>query len=952
MSLGLFDNSNLNPGPVIPVSSLAAPAPARAAGVTARVRTAIHDSAQSAWNGVLNFANRTFHLLAGQMGDAGQEALQALKKSATQTPNPSLDSLYQELSHLKEHRFYSPLQKAHLVEQLQKFNAQFEQILAGAAEADHSPATLTGPQKEAIEQLCDALVRNQPIQEETLNAVYSIIAHFRELQMGLVQMTTEALKVNALDWVKKSIGLSERPDSSELRRQIDESRRLRAELQKRTILAEVENQVPPKIIDAIRDKCAFFSTLAANMALAKIIFPEEEISTLFPLLWDLAQRSNITFREAIQMQFGNHTSIFRRIVVFFHLYLTAPILEFYISESVKKVEKDLITFLNKSPNARVEDLFFLGVKPLRAHLTTFESQLTNLDASHTVLQTSIEEYIENYFDTFNLNGKINAARVDELARILIERYIPVFSLSAPFEKILNVVFPNTNYRIIDAVFGAAKKGLSGVIYISTLPIDWIANRLIKKIVQIILRKWTLPALYEMTQNALEIGTTFQHLINEFIKEKLEEFNREFSVNKRHASVSVSHSISHHNLMQGLINQVFKTIQLHQVMNSSVSLHRYLNGKISPEAVKYFASDLIAQGISPTASTELLKFIQYFLQEKILAEFVWYALDNLTLLMQKSSQEISQEANNLVEATLLDAFKMTVAYAVEESVHHALDPSKAINNEIADAIVELRKASNKFIEECQNTSAENFKKAEESWLGLTRTVTQLSFKFSEKKIKPLLFFSNTLAKSFEEATRELSTTINEIRKRATQKNKFERALVILKSKRRDFDQQGLTIEQIEVGIRMLDSAIKDIPGAEFDKFKKTLQSFLHLASFNRWLSRIPEEDFAKFKQAFDAAIQEAELQIETLTNQMNFAALKAELPQLTHWSAELRAIEVTSEDAGSFQILKQLIGSKAEQYLIDEIIQNGQVLLDIKSKPYHWKGVLWQVIDAYLKKQQV
>ncbi len=407
------------------------------------------------------------------------------------------------------------------------------------------------------------------------------------------------------------------------------------------------------------------------------------------------------------------------------------------------------------------------------------------------------------------DGKNNATRANDLARTLIEKYTPNWSITGKFREILNGLFPVTKYRVLNVILGFFKSSIMGVVYIVFGPIQWIINQLIKRVIRIVATRRLLPTFFQTTQEALGVGASYQHTLNIFIKQKLEGFNRNVVDDNLQMAMPLRSSLTQQNQMKALVLQIFKTLELQKAMQNPISLHQYFAPNMSPEMAKQWVNELIAKGITPTATIEILKFIEYFLQEEFLSEVVWHALDNLTSLLKTPFEEVSQETKASTEASMLEEFEEAIVHVVERVVQKTLNPTQQINVETEADVQELKRVANRFIVSCQTVDQASFIVVEESWRKLVRDLTTLMNKLTKTKIEPLVKLSTTLGKDFNTATVKFNEIINEVRNLIEDKKKIEGQTRLIEEKFNQLKAELGKLTEWKASLQPVQIPLKDV-----------------------------------------------------------------------------------------------------------------------------------------------
>lgn len=479
------------------------------------------------------------------------------------------------------------------------------------------------------------------------------------------------------------------------------------------------------------------------------------------------------------------------------------------------------------------------------------------------------------------------------------------------------------------------------------------NFIAKTIIRYVVTESLLPTLFETTKNALGVGASYQFLINKFIKEKLERLNLGLRAGGPQLPVPLASSPAQQTQVAHLVEQVLKTIPLQDALRDPLELNGYFSENVSPEQFRKWIDGLVAAGISPVVAIEILKYSESFLQQEVLSEFAWYALDNFSYLLQTSFKEIEEEDKAAIEEARNRELKKIIKYLIEEVVQTTLNPHQKINRDTALEINMLKKATADFVELSAAADINRFHEVDESWKKLNRMVTNLMDKFSTMKVPALVELGASMGDSFRRVTDESNALIAELRGLLDQEKKYAELIQNLLNKNAYLQKPNLTHEQISTAVMALLEQIK-----EHRRDMPVLYQYTCALSVRaRQVIDFPNQRervlfgayFREFQGLLIKTIEDSTAKIGERQQFLDqkYNVIKGKLEALTQWQEDLFTVEILPQKDLSLQLLDS-VRPVVEPGLIDYSDKRVNHLITLFSKPYHWDGIAWQVINAHMK----
>lgn len=913
-------------------------------------------------------AGKAVSVLGGGAGHAltpvAEAVLKDLANKAVQKSHPCLDILVTELPIFQKRPLIYPTEKkAVLIENLKLFKEHFHDIvLKGTMESDQkTPARPDNAQYQQICALLDALETNKDV-ASLIEPVKNTLSHFQKLQKGYLQHGTDWLKTHGVDHAKAFLGLNKTSfvNEASIKKAQDHDRiiqqmAVREEPRDNEIPSE-HNERVMRILTQIQE----FSVLAQKAILVRLIFPNDPY--MLPTVLETAKGQHArdpdidlntqAFYEALMIKFDEKPrSVFDRFFFRFHLTVTASIIGFYVKHISFQFRSDLHNFLLKNSHDRLDDIFSLVINPFKGHLTTFYSQLEKLSKSDQVLEKNIEEIIEDLFKQFKVDGKSHTDLMNKLAVLLVNKYAPTFSWTNSFRTILDKRLPPNN-----PVFDMTKKILVGATTITTGPFQWIINVTIKRTIQWVVNRFVLPSVLQSTQTALGVGSHYQHVFNLFLEKKLTAFNAGMSENRSKLIRAIQSPLARQLQMKGVMDQVLKAIPLQTAMNDPESLNQYFNPGLTIDGLNKVIDDAIRKAISTDAALEVLKVLEQSLEPELLSEFVWYTFKNLLKNMAEKQIPATLEIMRLTEQKMINQLREALRSAVEEAVEAALHPAKKLNDETIIDIENLRKTAVEFVKSCKEVNENSFKQHDDAWIELIGLVTKLMDKWERTKVPSLVELNRIVGESFTTATSHFSELMKKLQPLQQSRNSLQKTVEELKIKQTYFKTNHLTTIQINAGAQSLYALAVEHPN--LSALQTPLTQFLTYTKVYMGLRKIDKSSqdifigrFQEIKKLLDEVVQSLEKEITKASEEMNnnTKILGEQLDGLEAWAQSLTPAEVTSEEVPStLQWIGEKVGDPVQDYLVKRLMEYVNAILAMKSKSYHWNGVMWRIVDAYLR----
>ncbi len=906
----------------------------------------------SGWNPAtrMNYALEVFAEAVITVDETVKKVNQFFEKQF-KTAHPKLTRAVELLNSLQSNEQLSLADRKKLNSCLQEIKDDKEDIFKN--DRYGKPIKLPQSEQDNIEKLRVALAEEHPIDPTLIQEVLTTVSHLCDLQMGWGQIGKKLADTQLFPLVSKWMNLSK--DDPVLKAKKDEAQALERQLQLRMIQREVAKEVPKEPISEIKSQLTKLQSLAIKMALTNVIFWGNKNEDIFPELLSTAERLRETnptktleetFEDALRMKWTGN-----KIILELHLTVTSRVLKFYINHAVSQLKNDLMNFLLKSPNEQLDDLFKVVFNPLKAHLIAFQDYILALPKGQ--FPTSDDEIIE-HFESLRVSKKLPTDLIHGLAGMLMEKYIPTFSCIPRARDFFdNKVLPTTRFKGINKLFSIIKSVLIGCAYVPEVLLKLFSfawNGTLKTIL-----KWViLPKVFKSTQTVLDVHSQHRHMVNKFILQKLEQFNPQNAPSAPHLKPLIS---SEHQQKQlaDIVEEILATIHFQRAMKSPRTHNQFINDESS---FKNTIHQETVSAVAPLASIEILKVVEGFLQDNLLPGFIWDTLDRLTTGLTTSAQKISDGEMKGTETLMMENLKKVGEDAVQHAVQAVLNPSQTFQNEVKADLEDLFQISQDFIKSCGETTEKTILNLDRLWIKLSSKVTHLIRNFRGRNDTSLIKFITDIGTMFETATKPFRQKFEEIKTLHARTVEMEKKKTFLQEKSTFLNQDSLTTPQILSALKILESQKANLSPA----FQKELETFLssttqygQLAA-NTASKALYQANLKEFKTALEKTITDLATEITNISTQITekIKELKKELEPITAWSKTLENPDISKivaplkGDPTVLQTVGQAVQPIAEPFIVKQVLSYVSDLLDLTKKPYHSVGVLWRVVNAYLK----
>ncbi len=907
----------------------------------------------SGWNPAakVNYALEVFADAVITVDETVKKVNQFFEKQF-KTAHPTLTQAAELLNSFQSNEQLSLANRKKLASCLQEIKDGKEDIFKN--DRYGKPIKLSQPEQDNIEKLRVALADECPISPTLIQEVLTTVSHLCDLQMGWGQIGKKLADTQLFPLVNQWMKLSK--DDPVLKAKKAKALELERNLQQRLFQPEVPKELPKEPISEIKSQLTKLEGLAIKMALTNTIFWGNKNEDIFPELLSTAERLRETnpgktleetFEDALRMKWTGSN-----ITLQFHLIVTSRVLKFYISHVINQLKNDLMNFLLKSPPEQLDDLFKIVFNPLKAHLIAFQDYVSALPKGQ--FPTSDEEIVK-YFENLRVGEKRCTDLIHGLAGTLMKKYAPTFSW-IPFVKgSLDNILPSTQSKGVNKLFSFIKNVLIGCAYVPEALLQLFSfawNGALKAIL-----KWViLPKVFKSTQTVLDVHSQHRHMVNKFILEKLQQFNPQNASSVPHLKPLIS-SKDQQKQLADIVKSILTTIHAQRAMESPLDHAQFIEGKASLETLKNTISQTVVSTMAPRASIEILKVLENLLQDSLISEFIWDALDRLTIGLTTPAQKISEGEMKETEALMMENLKKAGEDAVQHAVQAVLNPLQTFQNETKADLEDLSQTSQYFIKICGETTEKTILNLDRLWINLSSKVTNLIRKFRSLNITPLIEFITDIGTGFKKTTEPFRKTLEEIKTLYAGKVNLEKKKVFLE-KSIFLDQDSLTTPQILSALKILESQKANLSPA----FQKELETFLSSTTqygqltANAASKALYQANLKEFKTALEKTITDLATEITNTSTQITgkIEELKKNLDHITAWSKTLEKPDVSKivaplkSDPTVLQTVGQVVQPIAEPLIVNQVLSYVSDLLDLTKKPYHSVGVLWRVVNAYLK----
>ncbi len=850
-----------------------------------------------------------------------------------------------------------------------------------------------GENRRELEELC-ALLRERDdvnLQNLTLSISHSI---------GIL----EGEKSNQTGWLAK-FTIQEVLDLLGLRPSKHRRSPLSAQGEKaeRAVLARMNNQpieidTPENFDEAVGKKLDEITNLAIKIGLIRLIFngkwkehfsriyKEAESKTTEDVNFDTA------FLKAVEDEFSTSEKdqfVVNRARYWFHLNITLPILKFYAYGVMRQFKADLLAFLKRTPEERINDVFTLALMPLKAHMSAFYT--FNESLASKPLQGTVDESNRAYFDNLKSDkGETIDSTLLQFTHMIIERYAPAISWTQGIESSLNrfeekmhSVIPITEWTPFKKIMTAGKVTIVWTSFILTGAPEWIVNKAVKYGIKRQVKGLIKLNLFKTDSSEQKTHSRYQYFINRFITEKLRQFNASGNIKAsappeppsspykllrspsklrpslpkpRSSPSKLRSSPSTQKQMQDVISELFQNIPLSIATSTAPALNTYFRGQ-PLEQGKQTLYNLFVDQFAPTVSLEILKGLEHFLYDDkaegkelgLLSEFVWFTINNLENTLTKESDVAEQAEMNATEAAMHEQLQMAVATLVKEGVKTALDPSKKYENQTNAITQDVKRQSEAFLELMDNQVVENFTNLYKNWKNLNDSILKMTKQFKDTKIKKIVDYGDRLITSFQRDTKGLDSIIKDLEKIQEKKRSLEDQLAIFEGIQKQIQEADPRRKIHKLTILREKKWVSKKLKSEINRYEEYLHDFLK-TPHSVQVAQLEQHKAQEFQNQLEQEKVEILATIREETGKMTqrVVDLQEQRMHLINWNRRLIDKEVNSKDVSTplaklFDTLP--LEGKVHDVAVSAVMQCVGELLNFKEKPYHWNQVLIRALRA-------
>jgi hypothetical protein len=660
---------------------------------------------------------------------AARDVVSSVKESVLQKSDPKVDELLNALKVLQRTQAAPQGLKKSLKDLIRNPQKYFGDAYKGI------PPVV----RRALSKIMGKITANAPFAEyqNELERCIQFLAHVQSLQMGWIQYALSLPSDEGLAYFFESMGLKRPAAAAEAGNHHD----VVAEAAQRKIL---QSMAKPKVAVPVPEAAEYRADLsnkldqtrdtALKMFLTQLVFGGDWKKT-FCKIHSEAQRRvssgtgtdfDVAFGKVFEENFFTTSapkSTVERIRYWFHLTVTARLLRRYGKEVMDHFKADLFRFLDRTPEERISDVFATVIKPLHEHMSGYYSFNERLALPKNVLNTSIDRMNEAHFDALVVNGETIDHILIHFAHILVEKYTPKISWSDDLEATLNRV-----QNKIEGIYSSTvTNGVLTVLKVSSVWSCFLFSWAIEKAINVGL-KWKIKRVVRIaiTSNLYKTGDTagkthsrVQHLINQFLMEKLTGFNANGKGPERsHAALRSSPTTRRE--IEAVVDVLFSNIPLSMATNNPADLREFFHGGAISKG-KQDAFNLFKAKFTPTVSLEILRGMEHFFydDERLLSEFVWYTANNIAETMTTDAGDAAQKVQfqavmNATENEMHKQLRMAVKTAVREGVQTALDPSKKYQRDLDASMEGLRNQTAAFLSVCDSVDVSTSDKIGVAW----------------------------------------------------------------------------------------------------------------------------------------------------------------------------------------------------------------------------------------------
>jgi len=787
---------------------------------------------------------------------------------------------------------------------LETLLAQESAALQNSVAPNNTTLWFTRANRKLLDTLIQDLKSTKPIGDQHLpvvKAAFALIEERRKLQIGAAAAVAET----AIGSLRETMGLTQSetgPITSPL------------EMANREEFATRRAPRPPKpprpenIAAAIEEQATLAKSNITKMALGNFILfsicgfkDADQLSGLI----DSANRQQVTnmknsalaFKEAVYSLIDNsELSLFRKTWAKFLYWLCEVPFQFYVNGAVDNFKRDALAFISKGESERLNDLIALFITPTNDYLTTLSSFYQHAATSKDVKPKQTEALLADYIQQTPVGNRNPAVLNQEITDIIMERYIPSLAWTRYFFF----------QPVIDRVL---RKTISGVV---------------------------LPSLVQSSKSSLGVGSSYLHIINEQILNKLYEIQDGLKEHKEPADDMPDLSLMTKEPFNKMIEGVFGVLDQRMADNGhSVNLTKKMQPGVLGEAVEK-VDELLVSTVKETAKKQVTSLAQTFTQKDVLEELLWTSLTSLNDSFKPNTKPTLEEMKE-TEEKMFKALKELVTLAVTEAVEDQLHPAEGIQRAADSYVRHLKQKVAAF--ELAASSERDVAKLRTLHDKLFREIEDLEKKAKTETNDPTMVAIHEVEKAFLAISKKLSDkmkTLNELENQRLQAQRtvealemLQRILAIPDSKKLLSALQGLPLTQYPTTVQ-----------GYIEGLKTALQRDLVLATYKAQCIAVMQEELEKGREATRSV--NAELQKE-------LTGLPAVIAPLTAWAKELKNVKSAREESTLLTMAGAVVGPGLKTVLVNRIMGITEELFKFVGKEYNWDGLGLRVVDAYLKK---
>jgi hypothetical protein len=833
--------------------------------------------------------------------------IQGLATAATaQVAHPALESAATELSQLQILLVNkTPLtteKRAAIAKSLETLLAQESAALRNSVAPNNTVLWFTRADRKLLNTLIKDLKSTAPLGDQhvpLIKTAFALVEERRKLQIGAVASVAES----ALGSLRETMGVT--PAKATPITSAAESVN-RAEFATRRAPRPPKPVRPENMAAAIEEQATLVKSNITKMALGNVILFSicgfKDTDQLTGLI-DSANRqqatctkdSAVAFKEGVYSLIDNSSlSLFRKTWAKFLYWLCEVPFQFYVNGAVDNFKRDAFEFISKGESERLNDLITLFITPTNDYLTTLSSFYQHAAQSTDVKSKQTEALLADYIQETPVGKRTPAVLNQEITDIIMERYIPSLAWTRYFffQPIINSIL---------------RKTISGVV---------------------------LPSLVQSSKASLGVGSSYLHIINQQILNKLYEIQDDLKEHKEPSDDLPELSLIAKEPFNKMIEGVFGVLDQRMADNGdTVNLTRKAQPGIIGEAVEK-VDGLLVSTVKDTAKKQVAGLAQSFTQKEFLEDLLWNSLTSLNDTFKPNTKPTLEEMKE-TEANMFKALKELVSFAVTEAVEDVFDSSRPTQRSADSYVRHLQKKVEAF--EVAIAGVTDVAKLRTLHDKLFREIDDLQKKAKAETNAPTMVAIHEVEKSFLAISEELSNKMKALSELENERLQAQRTVEALER------LHGLLA--ISDSNRLL-STLRGLPLTLYPKtvqgaietLKRALEQDLLVASKKIECSAITTEELSKNREA---------LRVANESLQRVLGELPAAIAPLTAWAKDLKKVKSSGEESSLLSMAGAVVGPGLKTVLVSRIMGITEELFKFVGKEYNWDGLGLRVVDAYL-----